>query len=257
MTTPSNDPCAPPPSPRRAIYLLPHLMTTAALFFGFYAIVQTWRGDLTGAAIAIFVAILFDGLDGRLARLTHTQSAFGAEYDSLADMVSFGVAPAVLALATALLELAQFGWTIAFVYCAAAALRLARFNVNCSAIDKNYFQGLPSPAAASLIASFVWLARDLFWSPTTTAVVCALITLFAGVSMVTNILFWSGKSIDLRRSVPFLAAAGGALLFAFVSFYPPGVLFALTLGYAVSGYLLALLRWHKKRHPLVKNEKSG
>lgn len=244
-------------APRRAIYLLPNLMTTAALFFGFFSVVQSWRGDLSGAAIAIFIAILFDGLDGRLARLTHTQSEFGAEYDSLADMVSFGVAPAVLALATALNALGKLGWILAFVYCAAAALRLARFNVNHSVVSKNYFQGLPSPAAAALVASFVWLATDLSWPTTTTAIWCAVITLFAGVSMVSNILFWSGKAIDLRRSVPFLTAAGVALVFAFISFYPPGLLFALTLLYASSGYLLALWRWWKKRQPLVKTEKGG
>ncbi|BBD77847.1 CDP-diacylglycerol--serine O-phosphatidyltransferase [Hydrogenophilus thermoluteolus] len=246
-----------PNHPRRAIYLLPNLMTTAALFFGFYSVVQSWHGDLAAAAIAIFIAILFDGLDGRLARLTHTQSAFGAEYDSLSDMVSFGVAPAVLALATALNSLGKPGWILAFVYCAAAALRLARFNVNQTVVGKNYFQGLPSPSAAALVASFVWLAHDLAWNPTTTAVWCGVLTLFAGLSMVSNILFWSGKSIDLRRSVPFLAAAGLALVFAFISFYPPGVLFALTLAYALSGYFLALWRWWKKRHPLVKNEKGG
>jgi CDP-diacylglycerol--serine O-phosphatidyltransferase len=255
MTSPDQPP-KPTVEPRRAIYLLPNLMTTAALFFGFYAIVQAWRGELVNSAIAIFIAILFDGLDGRLARLTNTQSPFGAEYDSLSDMVSFGVAPAVLALATALGEFAKLGWTFAFIYCAGAALRLARFNVNHSVVGKNYFQGLPSPAAAALVASFVWLARDLSWPATTTAILCALLTLFAGISMVTNILFWSGKSIDLRRSVPFLVAAAVALLFAFIAFYPPGVLFALTLAYALSGYLLSGWRWWKKRQPLVKSEKE-
>ncbi len=255
MSCPDQPP-KPTVEPRRAIYLLPNLMTTAALFFGFYAIVQAWHRELASSAIAIFIAILFDGLDGRLARLTNTQSAFGAEYDSLSDMVSFGVAPAVLALATALGELAKLGWTLAFIYCAAAALRLARFNVNQGVISKNYFQGLPSPAAAALVASFVWLANDLSWPAPTTAILCALLTLFAGISMVTNILFWSGKSIDLRRSVPFLVAAALALVFAFIAFYPPGVLFALTLAYATSGYLLSGWRWWKKRHPLVKSEKD-
>src|SRR5450755_982291 len=146
---------------RRGIYLLPNLLTTAALFAGFYAIVQAMNQRFEQAAVAIFVAMVLDGLDGRVARLTHTQSAFGAEYDSLSDMVCFGAAPALIMYEWALKDLGRFGWISAFVYCAGAALRLARFNTNIGAVDKRFFQGLPSPAAAALVAGFLWLMDDL------------------------------------------------------------------------------------------------
>jgi CDP-diacylglycerol--serine O-phosphatidyltransferase len=146
---------------RRGIYLLPNLFTTAALFFGFYAVVQAMNGRLVDSAIAIFVAMVLDGLDGRVARLTHTQSEFGAEYDSLSDMVSFGVAPALVMYEWVMKDLGKAGWIAAFVYCAGAALRLARFNTNIDVVDKRYFQGLPSPMAAAFIAGFVWVIHDL------------------------------------------------------------------------------------------------
>src|SRR5450755_1394324 len=146
---------------RRGIYLLPNLLTTAALFAGFYAIVQAMNGRFDKAAMAIFVAMVLDSLDGRVARLTHTQSDFGAEYDSLSDMVSFGAAPALIMYEWVLRPLGQWGWFAAFVYCAGAALRLARFNTNIEVVDKRYFQGLPSPAAAALVAGFIWLMDDL------------------------------------------------------------------------------------------------
>ena len=236
------------PPKRRGIYLLPNLFTTAALFAGFYAVVQALDGQFQTAAVAIFAAIVLDGLDGRIARLTHTQSEFGAQYDSLADMVSFGVAPAVLSYTWALQPLGKIGWIVAFLYCAGAALRLARFNTNLGVIDKRYFQGLPSPAAAALVAGFAWVAHDLGWTGAELRWPAALLTAFAGISMVTNILYWSGKSIDLRRSFPFVAAASVVLSFALVSIYP-WLLFLLFLGYALSGYVLAFWRWrHKRRH---------
>ena len=236
------------PPKRRGIYLLPNLFTTAALFAGFYAVVQALDGQFQTAAVAIFAAIVLDGLDGRIARLTHTQSEFGAQYDSLSDMVSFGVAPAVLSYTWALQPLGKIGWIVAFLYCAGAALRLARFNTNLGVIDKRYFQGLPSPAAAALVAGFAWVAHDLGWTGAELRWPAALLTAFAGISMVTNILYWSGKSIDLRRSFPFVAAASVVLSFALVSIYP-GLLFLLFLGYALSGYVLAFWRWrHKRRH---------
>ena len=234
------------PPKRRGIYLLPNLFTTAALFAGFYAVVQALDGQFQTAAVAIFAAIVLDGLDGRIARLTHTQSEFGAQYDSLADMVSFGVAPAVLSYTWALQPLGKIGWIVAFLYCAGAALRLARFNTNLGVIDKRYFQGLPSPAAAALVAGFAWVAHDLGWTGAELRWPAALLTAFAGISMVTNILYWSGKSIDLRRSFPFVAAASVVLAFALVSIYP-GLLFLLFLGYALSGYMLAFWRWRQKR----------
>ena len=236
------------PPKRRGIYLLPNLFTTAALFAGFYAVVQALDGQFQTAVVAIFAAIVLDGLDGRIARLTHTQSEFGAQYDSLSDMVSFGVAPAVLSYTWALQPLGKIGWIVAFLYCAGAALRLARFNTNLGVIDKRYFQGLPSPAAAALVAGFAWVAHDLGWTGAELRWPAALLTAFAGISMVTNILYWSGKSIDLRRSFPFVAAASVVLSFALVSIYP-GLLFLLFLGYALSGYVLAFWRWrHKRRH---------
>jgi CDP-diacylglycerol--serine O-phosphatidyltransferase len=223
---------------RRGIYILPNLFTTAALFAGFFAIVQAMNGRFEVAAVAIFVAMVFDGLDGRVARLTRTQSAFGAEYDSLSDMVSFGAAPSLVAYEWALKGLGKIGWIAAFIYCAGAALRLARFNTNIEVVDKRYFQGMPSPAAAALVAGLVWVLIDNNWSGEEARWYACVLTIFAGVTMVSNIRYYSGKDINLRRSVPFIVVAAFALAFALVSSYPPGVLFLLFLGYALSGYAM-------------------
>lgn len=239
---------------RRGIYLLPNLLTTAALFSGFFAIVQSMNGRFEIAAVAIFIAMVFDGLDGRVARLTRTQSAFGAEYDSLSDMVSFGAAPALVVYVWALKGLGKLGWIAAFIYCAGAALRLARFNTNIEVVDKRYFQGLPSPAAAALVAGLVWVLIDNEWSGEQAAWYACVLTIFAGVTMVTNLRFWSGKDINLRKSVPFMFVAAIALAFALVSSYPPGVLFALFLAYALSGYVMAVLDWSNKRKRLARDE---
>lgn len=229
---------------RRGIYLLPNLFTTAALFAGFYAIVQSMNGRFEYAAVAIFIAMVMDGLDGRVARMTNTQSAFGAEYDSLSDMVSFGVAPALVIYEWSLKGLGKLGWIAAFVYCVGAALRLARFNTTVDVVDKRYFQGLPSPAAAALIAGLVWVVHDFEISGQDVRWLAGALTLFAGITMVSNVPYWSGKEINLRKSVPFIVVAAIALGFALVSFYPPGVLFALFLAYALSGYVVfALRRW--------------
>lgn len=239
---------------RRGIYLLPNLFTTAALFAGFYAIVQAMNGRFEYSAVAIFVAMVLDGLDGRVARLTRTQSAFGAEYDSLSDMVSFGAAPALVIYEWALKGLGKLGWIAAFIYCAGAALRLARFNTNIDVVDKRYFQGMPSPAAAALIAGLVWVLLEVGVSgPEASWVACGL-TIFAGVTMVSNIPYYSGKDINLRRSVPFVVIAAVALAFALISFYPPGVLFALFLLYAFSGYALAIWRWRAGGKPIARIE---
>ncbi|MBU1666665.1 MAG: CDP-diacylglycerol--serine O-phosphatidyltransferase, partial [Gammaproteobacteria bacterium] len=187
---------------RRGIYLLPNLFTTGALFAGFYSIVQAMNGRFEQAAIAIFVAMILDGLDGRVARLTNTQSEFGAEYDSLSDMVSFGVAPALVMYSFALKGMGKLGWIAAFVYCAGAALRLARFNTMHNVEDKRWFQGLPSPAAATLVAGLVWVLVDNHISGVDIRWLAWGITLFAGISMVTNLRFYSGKDINLKRSVP-------------------------------------------------------
>ncbi len=226
---------------RRGIYVLPNLLTTAALFAGFFAIVQAMTERFEVAAVAIFVAMVFDGLDGRVARMTRTQSAFGAEYDSLSDMVSFGAAPALVVFEWAMKGMGKWGWIAAFVYCAGAALRLARFNTNIGIVDKRYFQGLPSPAAAALVAGFVWIINDLGISGEEVRWYAFALTLFAGLTMVSTVRYWSGKDINLRRSVPFMAVPAIVLVYALVSSYPPGVLFGLFLAYALSGY--AMLGW--------------
>ena len=232
---------------RRGIYLLPNIFTTAALFAGFYAIVMAMNQRFDNAAVAIFIAMILDTLDGRVARLTRTQSAFGAEYDSLSDLVCFGAAPALCIYEWALKDLGRFGWIAAFVYCAGAALRLARFNTNINVVDKRFFQGLPSPAAAALVAGFLWLASDnkipvgdygLPW-------VAAFITLYAGLSMVSNAPFYSFKTINLRRSVPFTVIFLIVLAFVLISFDPPIVLFLLFVAYGLSGYVYWI--WRKRR----------
>jgi CDP-diacylglycerol--serine O-phosphatidyltransferase len=232
---------------RRGIYLLPNLFTTAALFAGFYAIVMAMNQRFDNAAVAIFIAMILDTLDGRVARLTRTQSAFGAEYDSLSDMVCFGAAPALIMYEWALKDLGRPGWIAAFVYCAGAALRLARFNTNIEVVDKRFFQGLPSPAAAALIAGFLWLAIDnkipvdeygMPW-------VAACLTLYTGITMVSNVPFYSFKDINLRRSVPFAVILLIVLGFVLVISDPPIVLFLLFVAYGLSGYAYWL--WKKRR----------
>ena len=237
---------------RRGIYLLPNLLTTAALFAGFYAIVQAMNGKFEFSAVAIFIAMVLDGLDGRVARLTRTQSEFGAEYDSLSDMVSFGVAPSLLIYEWAFKDLGKLGWFAAFIYCAGTALRLARFNANIETVDKRFFQGLPSPAAAAVIAGFVWVVLDNHYSGQEARWYAVAITVFAGLSMVSNVRFYSFKDFNMRKSVPFTVIILVALFFILISSYPPGVLFALFLCYALSGYVLWLLSFRKKtsRPPL-------
>lgn len=240
---------------RQGIYWLPNLFTIMALFAGFYAIVQAMGARYEQAAVAIFVALVLDGMDGRIARLTRTQSAFGAELDSLSDMVSFGVAPALVVYHWALADFAamksltllgpwlsaRLGWIAAFVYCACAALRLARFNTNIEVVDKRFFQGLPSPAAAALIAGFVWAMEHYEVSGADVRWLAWAITVFAGLTMVSNFKFYSGKDINLRRSVPFSVVVGITLglvvLIAFANTLPE-ILFLLFSAYALSGYVL-------------------
>ncbi|MBS3936130.1 MAG: CDP-diacylglycerol--serine O-phosphatidyltransferase [Sulfuritalea sp.] len=239
---------------RRGIYILPNLFTTAALFSGFFAIVQAMNDKFEAAAVAIFIAMLFDGLDGRVARLTRTQSAFGAEYDSLSDMVSFGAAPALVIYEWALKDLGKLGWIAAFIFCVGAALRLARFNTNIGVVDKRYFQGLPSPAAAALVAGLVWVLIDFEWNGSEARWYAFVLTLFAGVSMVTSLRYYSGKDINLRKSVPFIIVVAIALGFALVSTHPPGVLFTLFLAYALSGYVIAAVDRFDRRKKLARPE---
>jgi CDP-diacylglycerol--serine O-phosphatidyltransferase len=224
---------------RRGIYLLPNLFTMAALFAGFFAIVQAMNQRFELAAIAIFAAMVLDGMDGRVARLTNTQSAFGEQFDSLSDMTSFGVAPALVMYEWVLSELGRWGWAGAFVYCAGAALRLARFNSNIGVVDKRFFQGLPSPAAAALIAGFVWLAIDNK-IPVRDSVmpwVAFGLTVYAGLTMVSSAPFYSGKSFQLARSVPFWVMGSLIVVIFVVSSDPPIALFSLFCLYALSGYL--------------------
>ena len=231
---------------RRGIYLLPNLFTTAALFSGFYAIVQAMNGNFEHAAIAIFIAMVLDGLDGRVARLTQTQSEFGAEYDSMSDMVSFGVAPALIVYEWALKDMNQLGWIAAFIYCTCAALRLARFNTNVNVIDKRFFQGLPSPAAAALIAGLVWVTLHFEIAGTDIKWLVWVVTLFAGLTMVSNIPYHSGKDINLRRRVPFVTILLLVLFFfVLIPSHPPLVLFCIFAAYASSGYFIKLWRFGK------------
>ena len=232
---------------RRGIYLLPNLFTTAALFSGFYAIVQSMNNKFEYAAVAIFIAMVLDGLDGRVARMTHTQSEFGAEYDSLSDMVSFGVAPALLMYEWAFKDLGKWGWFAAVIYCVCAALRLARFNTNIDVVDKRFFQGLPSPAAAALVAGFIWVLQDIGFTGNDVRWLAAALTVFAGLSMVSNLRFYSFKDFNLRKSVPFIVVFLMAMFFVVISSYPAGVLFMIFFGYSLTGYGLWLYDLRKPK----------
>ena len=232
---------------RRGIYLLPNLFTTAALFAGFYAIVAATQGRFEAAAVAVFVAMLLDGIDGRVARLTNTQSAFGAEYDSLADMISFGLAPALVIYEWALFGMGKLGWLAAFIYTAGAALRLARFNTQVGVADKRFFQGLPSPSAAAIVAGLVWVGHDYASPAAPMNVVALLITVLAGALMVSNIRYHSFKMLDLRGKVPFVAILLVVLVMVFVSIDPPLVLFSGFLIYVLSGPVLTLILLRKRR----------
>jgi CDP-diacylglycerol--serine O-phosphatidyltransferase len=235
---------------RRGIYILPNLFTTGVLFGGFYAIVQAMNTRYEHAAIAIFVAMVLDFLDGRIARLTRTQSEFGAEYDSLADVVAFGAAPALVMYEWALRPLGRLGWIVAFAYCAATALRLARFNVNTDVVDKRFFQGLPSPAAAALVAGFVWIVDDFNIQRTDWLhAVASVVTLFAAITMVTSVPFYSFKDINFRRSVPFWTVLVIVLALILISANPPIVLFGLFVAYALSGYVIWGWNFRKARAP--------
>ena len=234
---------------RRGIYLLPNMFTLAALFAGFYAIVQAMNLNFDQAAIAIFVAMVLDSLDGRVARLTKTQSAFGAEFDSLADMVSFGAAPALVIYEWVLRDMGKLGWIAAFLYCACAALRLARFNVMLDVADKRWFTGIPSPAAAALVAGCVWIVDDYDIDPQGIRWWLFFVTVFAGLTMVSNLKYWSFKTINLRKSVPFMALLAFVALLSLLLWQPPLVLFGGFVAYAISGYVVSGWMLLRKRRP--------
>jgi CDP-diacylglycerol---serine O-phosphatidyltransferase len=248
--TQAHDPDEPPPRPRRkGIYILPNLFTLAALFGGFYAVVMAMNGRFENACIGIFVAAVLDSLDGRVARMTNTQSAFGEQMDSLSDMVSFGAAPALIMYEWALKGLGRAGWIAAFVYCACAALRLARFNTNIGVVDKRFFQGMPSPAAAALVIGFVWVMDDAgfegVYTITGLAWAALVITLYAGLTMVTNVPFYSFKDVNFKRSVPFIVIVAIALGIAILNIHTPAVLFGIFCVYGLSGY--AVYAWRRAK----------
>lgn len=230
---------------RRGIYLLPNLFTTGALFAGFYAITSAMSGRFETAAVAIFVAMILDGLDGRVARLTNTQSEFGAQYDSLSDMVSFGVAPALVMYLWAFSSLGKVGLFAAFVHTAGGALRLARFNTQLTSADKRYFQGLPSPAAAAILAGFVWVSLENQYSIEIVKYVALVLTMTTGLLMVSNFRYSSFKGIDLKGKVPFFMAIAVMLGIAFVM-AQPAMLFYLFLAYAISGPVVTLVMRRRK-----------
>jgi CDP-diacylglycerol---serine O-phosphatidyltransferase len=241
------DDVPPPTRPRRrGIYILPNLFTLAALFGGFYAVVMAMNGRFEQAAIGVFCAMVLDSLDGRVARMTNTQSTFGEQMDSLSDMVSFGAAPALIVYEWALKGMGKLGWIAAFVYCSCAALRLARFNTNISVVDKRFFQGLPSPAAAALVMGFIWVMDDQGLDVRSAGAWLAWtsfgMTLFAGLTMVTNAPFYSFKDVSFKRSVPFVVIVAIALGMGLISTHPPSVLFLLFCLYGLSGYVVYVWR---------------
>ncbi len=245
---------------RRGIYLLPNLLTTGSLFAGFYAIVSANLDRFEQAAVAVFVAMVLDGLDGRVARMTNTSSNFGKEYDSLVDMISFGLAPALVMFEWALEHVIytgwiwlKMGWLAAFFYTAAAALRLARFNSRSSDQDKKYFQGLPSPAAAGVMLGFVWACHDLSLSGADLWIIAFAITLLMGGLMVSNFSYYSFKELDVRNKVPFISLLAIVGLFILASIDPPKLMFSVFFVYALSGPVTNLLRIQRKRNRAATN----
>ena len=240
-----------PPRPR-GIYLLPNLFTTGALFSGFYAIISAVNGRYETAVIAIFIAMILDGLDGRVARLTNTQSEFGAQYDSLSDMVAFGAAPALVMYLWAFASLGRLGLFAAFVHTAGGALRLARFNTQIESADKRYFQGLPSPAAAAILAGFIWISLEHGYHIDMIKYLAIILTIATGLLMVSNFRYSSFKQIDLKGKVPFFVAISAMLAIGFVMAQPQTMLFLLFLCYAISGPVITLVQ--RKR---ILQERKG
>ena len=249
---------------RRGIYLLPNLFTTAALFAGFYSIVAAMNDHFEQSAVAIFVAMLLDGVDGRVARLTNTQTEFGAEYDSLADMVSFGLAPALVMYEWALSSLGEYGWQMgklgwlaAFIYAVCAALRLARFNTQVGLSDKRFFQGLPSPSAAAVVTGMIWVCFDAGIPGKDVAILAFFLTISAGLLMVSNISYYSFKDIDFKNKVPFFAIFIAVLVLVLLAIDPPKMLFAVFFIYAMSGPMMSLVRRYKKGGFSLRRKSQG
>jgi len=248
----------------RGVYLLPNLLTTGALFAGFYAIVAAMQGAFGSAAMAVFIAMVLDGLDGRVARLTHTQTDFGAQYDSLADLISFGLAPALIMYQWALVHLedmgltwGKLGWLAAFVYVACAALRLARFNTQIGKTDKRFFIGLPSPTAAALMVGTVWVFHDLALQGRSLQIPALLLTVCAGLLMVSNLSYYSFKDLNLRSKMPFVVMVIVLLGFALITLDPPKVLFTFFLLYTLSGPVLWINRAYRRQKRRRKADLKG
>ncbi len=246
---------------RKGIFLLPNLFTTGALFAGFYAIIAAMKGNFEIASMVIFLAMILDGLDGRVARLTNTQSAFGAEYDSLSDMVSFGVAPGLVMYQWSLVYLAdvsnfwgKLGWLAAFIYTTCTALRLARFNTQIGTADKRYFQGLASPAAAAVVMGAVWVCETYYINGEDVKYLALVLTALAGGLMVTRFSYYSFKDLDLRKKVPFVAVLIVMLVFVFLAIETATVLFLSFVLYMLSGPVISLFRWNRKRQRLLAGE---
>lgn len=225
--------------PSKRIYILPNAFTTASLFAGFYAIIQATHGNFDLAAIAIYIAAIMDSLDGRVARMTNTVSDFGKEYDSLADVVAFGLTPALVCYEWALSSFGKIGWLVAFLFVACAALRLARFN-SMAVNDKRFFQGMPCPAAAGFVAAYVWMLYSYGYQGADWAILSILITIFASLAMVSNFPYYSFKDINLKGRMPFVGLIVLVLIFVLISSDPPNVLFVLSLAYFLSGPALSL-----------------
>ena len=238
-----------PPPRRRGIYLLPNLLTTGALFAGFYAVIAAMNGQFEGASLAIFIAMILDGLDGRVARMTNTQSDFGAEYDSLSDMISFGIAPALIMYTWSLSTLGKIGWIASFIYVVGAALRLARFNTQLGHADKRYFQGLASPASAGFLVGFVWLCSENQIAGPSLSYLVLVFTVGAGLLMVSNVKYRSFKDLDLKNKVPFVSILIMVLIFVTIVYQPPLILFIIFALYTFSGLFGYLIRKFKKRKP--------
>jgi CDP-diacylglycerol---serine O-phosphatidyltransferase len=228
---------------RKGIYLLPNLLTLGALFAGFYAIIAGMNGNFNAAGWAILVAAVMDGLDGRVARLTNTQSAFGAQFDSLADMVSFGVAPALIVFSWALSSLGNAGWAASFIFMSCAALRLARFNVQLGTVDKRFFVGLQSPVAAGLVTFVVWVAYKYEVEPGFWIAVCtAALTAFTGLLMVSNYRYYSFKEIHFKGTVPYVVFVMTVVLLVVIAQRPHEVLLTMCVAYGLSGPAIALYK---------------
>jgi CDP-diacylglycerol---serine O-phosphatidyltransferase len=240
---------------RRGIYLLPNLFTTGVLFCGFFAIVQAMNGRFETSAIAVFVALVLDGMDGRVARWTNTQSEFGAQYDSIADMVAFGAAPALVAYTWVLKDLGTAGWIGAFIYCAGTGIRLARFNTNIGVVDKRYFQGLPCPSAAAVMVGLIWVLSDYGLTPDRWYIIAGATwatAVFMGMTMVSNVPFYSFKEVNWRQRVPLWVILAGVLVLSIIAAKPSLVLFSLFVTYAFSGYVMWALG--HRRAPVLPEE---